>query len=44
MLIQEQFNKIKFYGMLKTNLQVRTVLQKSKETVQQFSKGTTKVL
>ena len=33
-----------FYGMLKTNLQVRTVLKKSKETVSTFYKGTAKVL
>ena len=36
--------KIKFYGMLKTNSQVCTVLEKSKETNLQFSKGTAKVL
>ena len=36
--------KIKFYGMLKTNSQVCTVLEKSKETNLQFSKGTEKVL
>ena len=33
-----------FYGMLKTNSQVCTVLEKSKETTLQFSKGTAKVL
>ena len=36
--------KIKFYGMLNTNAQVRTVLEKSKETVFEFYKGTAKVL
>ena len=36
--------KIKFYGMLKTNSKVCTVLEKSKETNLQFSKGTAKVL
>ena len=36
--------KIKFYGTLNTNAQVRTVLEKSKETVFEFYKGTAKVL
>ena len=36
--------QIEFYGMLKTNLQVCTILEKSKETTLQFSKGTAKVL
>ena len=36
--------QIEFYGMLKTNSQVSTVLEKSKETTLQFSKGTAKVL
>ena len=36
--------KIEFYGMLKTNSQVHTVLEKSKETVLEFYKGTAKVL
>ena len=36
--------KIEFYEMLKTNSQVRTVLEKSKETVLEFYKGTAKVL
>ena len=36
--------QIEFYGMLKTDLQVRTVLKKSKETVSKFYKGTAKVL
>ena len=36
--------QIEFYGMLKTNSQVCTVLEKSKETTLQFSKRTTKVL
>ena len=35
---------IEFYGMLKTNSQVCTILEKSKETTLQFSKGTAKVL
>ena len=33
-----------FYGMLKTNSQVCTVLEKSKETVLEFYKGTPKIL
>ena len=36
--------QIEFYGMLKTNSQACTVLEKSKETVLQFSKETAKVL
>ena len=36
--------KIEFYGKLKTNSQVCTVLEKSKETVLEFYKGTAKVL
>ena len=36
--------QIEFYGMLKTNSQVCRILEKSKETVLQFSKGTAKVL
>ena len=36
--------QIEFYGMLKTNLQVCTVLEKSKETMLEFYKGTAKVL
>ena len=36
--------QIEFYGMLKTNSQVCTVLEKSKETVLEFYKGTAKVL
>ena len=36
--------QIEFYGMLKTNSQVCTVLEKSKETMLEFHKGTTKVL
>ena len=42
MLIQEQFNK--FYGMLKAKSQVCTILEKSKETMLDFYKGTAKVL
>ena len=33
-----------FYGMLQTNSQVCTVLEKSKETVTEFYKETAKVL
>ena len=33
-----------FYGKLETNSQVRTVLEKSKETVLEFYNGTAKVL
>ena len=36
--------QIEFYRMPKTNLQVCTFLEKSKETTLQFSKGTAKVL
>ena len=36
--------QIEFYGMLKTNPQVCTVLEKSKETMLEFSKGAAKVL
>ena len=36
--------QIEFYGKLKTNSQVCTVLEKSKETVLEFYKGTAKVL
>ena len=36
--------QIEFYRMLKTNSQVCIVLEKSKEGVLQFSKGTAKVL
>ena len=36
--------QIEFYGMLKTALQVCTVLEKLKETTSQFSKGRPKVL
>ena len=36
--------QIEFYGKLGTNLQVCTVLDKSKETVLEFYKVTTKVL
>ena len=34
--------QIEFYGMLRTNSQVCTVLEKSKETMLEFYKGTTK--
>ena len=36
--------QIEFYGMLRTNSQVCTVLEKSKETMLEFYKGTVKVL
>ena len=36
--------QIEFYGMLNTNSQVCTLLEKSKETVLEFYKGTAKVL
>ena len=36
--------QIGFYGMLNTNSQVFTVLEKSKETILEFYKGTAKVL
>ena len=38
------FQQIEFYGMLKTNSQVCTVLEKSKETMLEFAKGTARVL
>ena len=37
-------HQIEFYGVLKTNSQVCTVLEKSKETILEFYKGTTIVL
>ena len=36
--------QIEIYGMLKTNSQVCTVLEKSKETILEFYQGTAKVL
>ena len=39
-----EIQQIKFYGMLKTKSQVCTVLEKSKETMLEFYKGTEKVL
>ena len=33
------FMVCEFYGMLRTNSQVRTILEKSKETVLEFYKG-----
>ena len=36
--------QIEFYEMLKTSSQVCTVLEKSKETLLEFYKGTAKVL
>ena len=36
--------QIEFYGTLRTNSQVCTVLEKSKETILEFHKGTAKVL
>ena len=36
--------EIEFYGMLKTQSQVCTILEKSKETMLEFYKGTAKVL
>ena len=38
------FQQIKIYGMLKTDSQVCTVLKKSKETILESYKRTTKVL
>ena len=40
-MLMQQFE---FYRMLKTNSQVCTVLEKSKETMLEFYKGTVKVL
>ena len=36
--------QFEFYGKLRTNSQVCTVLEKSKETVLEFYKGTAKLL
>ena len=36
--------QIDFYGMLTTNSQVCTILERSRETVLEFYKGTAKVL
>ena len=36
--------QIEFYGMLTTDSQVGTVLEKSKETILEFYKGTAKIL
>ena len=36
--------QIEFYKMLKTNSQVGTVLEKSKDTILEFYKGTAEVL
>ena len=36
--------QIEFYEMLKTNSQVSTVLEKSKETTLQFSEGTAELV
>ena len=36
--------QIEFYGKLETDLQVCTDLEKSKETILEFYKGSTKVL
>ena len=36
--------QIEFYGMLRTNSQVCAVLEKSKDTLLEFNKGTAKVL
>ena len=45
MLINSRvIQKIEFYGMLKNNSQVFTVLEKSKETMPEFYKETKKVL
>ena len=46
MLIQELVKKLvqEFYGMLNTNSQVCIVLEKSKETVLEFYKGTVSVV
>ena len=45
MLIQElAIQQIEFYGKLGTDSQVCIILEKSKDTVLQFYKGTAKVL
>ena len=36
--------QIEFYGMLRTNLQVRTILEKTQVTILKFFKETAKVL
>ena len=41
---QKEIQQIEFYRMLKTNWEVCTVLEKSKETMLEFYKRTAKVL
>ena len=41
---QRAIQQTEFYGMLDTNSQVCTVLEKSKEAIIEFCKGTIKVL
>ena len=41
---QRAIQQTEFYGMLDTNSQVCTVLERSKEAIIEFCKGTTKVL
>ena len=43
MLIQELFNKLSFMRVIETNSQACTVSEKSRETVSEFYKETTKV-
>ena len=43
MRIQEQFNKLNVKYMLGTNSTIYWVLEKSKETILEFDKGTVKV-
>ena len=44
MQMQEQFNKLFFTGKTSEASVIYYVYEKSKETILQFSKGTTKVL
>ena len=44
LLLARAIHQIEFYGILKTNSQVCTVLEKTKETVLEFYKGTANVL
>ena len=44
MQTEEQFNKLFFTGKASENVMVYYILEQSKETILQFSKGTTKAL
>ena len=44
MQAQEQFNKLFFTGKASVGVMIYYILEQSKETILEFSKGTTKVL